>query len=90
MSRGIAMLAAMMMAVAEGKQCYGDVYRSNRRRSAEKNFRLACMAQTIRRKEESKELRTFNIGGEKSRRILGKMPYRDLSIESDEQASIIS
>ncbi len=58
------MMAAMIMAAAEGKQCYGDVYRSNERQKAEKNFRLACMAQTIRRKEESKELRTFNIGGE--------------------------
>ena len=65
MNKGIAMMAAMIMAAAEGKQCYGDVYRSNRKRSAEKNFRLARMAQTIRRKEESKELRTFNIGGEK-------------------------
>ena len=65
MNKEIAMLAAMMIAAAEGKQCYGDVYRSNRRRSAEKNFRLACMAQTIRRKEESKELRTFNVDGEK-------------------------
>ena len=66
-------MAAMIMAAAEGKQCYGDVYRSNRNQTSEKNFRLARMAQTIRRKEESKELRTFNIGGKKSRRILGSM-----------------
>ena len=65
MNKGIAMMAAMIMAAAEGKQCYGDVYRSNRNQTSEKNFRLACMAQTIRRKEESKELRTFNVGGEK-------------------------
>lgn len=41
MNKGIAMMAAMIMAAAEGKQCYGDVYRSNRNQTSEKNFRLA-------------------------------------------------